>query len=263
MGDLQRGDLQLPRAARRTGGQGPPTADSGRHRDPRSSVRGLRPRDGASPDRHVRVRDLGQEANRQLFLARDRMGIKPLYYCRQGDDFVFASEIKAFFLHPQIHARPSQEGLWHYLTYRSVPSPATMFEDIVKVRPGHCVTFSEKELRTGAIGTFRSSRRSASAPTPTIPDKSQEVESRLTTSVKRRLISDVPLGAFLSGGVDSSLIVALMSQLTNAPVRTYSVGFRDFPASELPYAPRSRISTRRIITNWCSKRTASPIISRS
>ena len=61
----------------------------------------------------------------------------------------------------------------------------------------------------------------------------QEVESRLTTSVKRRLISDVPLGAFLSGGVDSSLIVALMSMLTNAPVRTYSVGFRDFPASEL------------------------------
>ena len=91
--------------------------------------------------------------NRQLFLARDRLGIKPLYYSRQGDDFVFASEIKAFLLHPQITARPSTEGVWNYLTYRSVPSPATLLEGIIKVRPGHCLTFSEKGMQlVGLLG---------------------------------------------------------------------------------------------------------------
>ena len=175
---------------------------------------------------------------RQLFLARDRLGIKPLYYCRRGDDFVFASEIKAFLEHPQITARPNREGIWNYLTYRSVPSPATLLEDIIKVRPGHCLTFTEQGTQhRSAIGTSRCARGRRSADVArSLEQIQQEVESRLTTSVKRRLISDVPLGAFLSGGVDSSLIVALMSILTNAPVRTYSVGFRDFPASELPFA---------------------------
>jgi asparagine synthase (glutamine-hydrolysing) len=175
--------------------------------------------------------------NRQLFLARDRMGIKPLYYCRRGDDFVFASEIKAFLLHPRITARPNREGIWNYLTYRSVPSPATLLEDIVKLRPGHCLTLSEKGTRVWPYWDIpltppEAIRRDGRS----LEQLQEEVESRLTTSVQRRLISDVPLGLFLSGGLDSSLIAALMTLQTNAPVRTYSVGFRDFPASELPYA---------------------------
>jgi asparagine synthase (glutamine-hydrolysing) len=175
--------------------------------------------------------------NRQLFLARDRLGIKPLYYCQRGDEFVFASEIKAFLLHPQITARPSAEGIWNYLTYRSVPSPATLLEDIIKVRPGQCLTFSEKGMRSWTYWDIPlQSQEAIRKDTRSFEQMQQEVESRLTESVKRRLISDVPLGAFLSGGVDSSLIVALMSILTNAPVRTYSVGFRDFPVSELPFA---------------------------
>lgn len=173
----------------------------------------------------------------QLFLARDRMGIKPLYYAQSGDEFVFASEIKAFLAHPHLPVRPSAEGIWNYLTYRSVPAPATLMEGIVKVRPGQCLMFSPKGLRSWYYWDIplqppEAIRRRGLRYTQV----QQEVESRLTTAVQRRLISDVPVGAFLSGGVDSSLIVALMSRLTNAPVRTYSVGFRDFPDSELPYA---------------------------
>jgi asparagine synthase (glutamine-hydrolysing) len=174
---------------------------------------------------------------RQLFMARDRMGIKPLYYCRHGDDLVFASETKAFFQHPGIPLRPSEEGIWHYLTYRSVPSPATLFENIIKVRPGHSVLVTDKGVQCQAYWDIPlRPGADLSRQAESFAQMQDHVESALTTSVKRRLISDVPLGAFLSGGVDSSLTVALMSRLTNAPVRTYSVGFRDFPSSELPYA---------------------------
>ncbi|MBN1507011.1 MAG: asparagine synthase (glutamine-hydrolyzing) [Sedimentisphaerales bacterium] len=174
---------------------------------------------------------------RQLFMARDRMGIKPLYYCRHGNDFVFASETKAFFQHPEIPLRPSREGIWQYLTYRSVPSPATLFENIIKVRPGHLVVVTDKGVQCRAYWDIPlRPKADLSRRAESFEQMQDHVESVLTTSVKRRLISDVPLGAFLSGGVDSSLIVALMSRLTDAPVRTYSVGFRDFASSELPYA---------------------------
>jgi asparagine synthase (glutamine-hydrolysing) len=175
---------------------------------------------------------------RQLFMARDRMGIKPLYHCRHGNDFVFASEVKAFFQHPEIPLRASQEGIWHYLTYRSVPSPATLFENIIKVRPGHLVVVTDKGVEDRSYWDIPLRRKADrnGQPAESRQEMQEHVESALTASVRRRLISDVPLGAFLSGGVDSSLIVALMSRLTNAPVRTYSVGFRDFPSSELPYA---------------------------
>jgi asparagine synthase (glutamine-hydrolysing) len=174
---------------------------------------------------------------RQLFLARDRLGIKPLYYCRRGEELVFASEIKAFLEHPQITPRPNRASIWNYLTYRSVPSPATLLEDIVKVRPGHCLTFTERGLNTECYWDIPLHyKRALPGDTPGAEQIQQEVEDRLVTSVRRRLISDVPVGAFLSGGVDSSLIVALMSVLTRMPVRTYSVGFQNSAASELPYA---------------------------
>jgi asparagine synthase (glutamine-hydrolysing) len=173
---------------------------------------------------------------RRLFMVRDRMGIKPLYYTQHGDDFVFASELKAFFQHPEIRPQPSEAGLWHYLTYRSVPSPATLFEGLVKVRPGHYVLASEQGVECRCYWDIPIRQKEAIASNQDPQQIEDQVESLLKTSVQRRLISDVPLGAFLSGGVDSSLIVALMSTLTNAPVRTYSVGFRDFPSSELPYA---------------------------
>ncbi|MHC4159173.1 MAG: asparagine synthase (glutamine-hydrolyzing) [Planctomycetota bacterium] len=175
---------------------------------------------------------------RLLLLARDRLGIKPLYCCRKGSDFIFASEPKAFFRHPAIDARPNIEGIWHYLTYRSVPAPGTLFEGITKVRPGHMMVVTQNGCTEkcywdipldakGSKSLFKGRRAE---------DVTEEVESLLLKSVKRRLISDVPLGAFLSGGVDSSLVVAMMSRITGTPVRTYSVGFPNFASSELPYA---------------------------
>ncbi len=173
---------------------------------------------------------------RQLFLARDRMGIKPLYYSWCGGDFVFASEPKAFFQHPGIDPHPSTEAVWHYLTFRSVPAPATFFEGISKVRPGHLMVVTDKGLVDRPYWEIPLRRPDAGRRATKPADTEAQTESLLKTAVQRRLISDVPLGAFLSGGVDSSLIVAMMSTLTNAPVRTYSVGFRDTTSSELPYA---------------------------
>jgi asparagine synthase (glutamine-hydrolysing) len=179
------------------------------------------------------------DTKKQVLLAfRDRLGIKPFYFCRRGDNFIFASEPKALFQHPDIQARPSVEGIWHYLTYRSVPAPGTLFEGIRKLKPGWMIQvdragWQEKcywdiPLNTEPSSVLYGMRESGNA--------IEEVETLLLRSVKRRLISDVPLGAFLSGGVDSGLIVAMMSKLTNAPVHTYSVGFKDFPTSELPFA---------------------------
>lgn len=176
--------------------------------------------------------------NKLLFIVRDRMGIKPLYYCQKNNSFIFASEPKAILQHPDIDSRPSPEGIWHYLTYRSAPAPGTLFEGITKLRPGYMLVVTQKGYTEKCYWDI-----------PLKPERSkpfygngkgdnitEAAESLLVKSVQRRLISDVPLGAFLSGGVDSSLIVAIMSTLTNVPVRTYSVGFRNFATSEVPYA---------------------------
>ncbi|MGA2069879.1 MAG: asparagine synthase (glutamine-hydrolyzing) [Sedimentisphaerales bacterium] len=177
-------------------------------------------------------------ARKHLLLVRDRIGIKPLYYCKQGSSFIFASEPKAFFEYPGLDARPSMEGIWHYLTYRSVPAPGTLFEGITKLRPGYMLLvtqncFTEKCYWDIPLIPERSkpSYKGLKA-----KDLSEELDSLLLRTVKSHLISDVPLGAFLSGGVDSSLIVAMMSKLSDAPVHTYSVGFENFKSSELPYA---------------------------
>jgi asparagine synthase (glutamine-hydrolysing) len=173
----------------------------------------------------------------QLFAARDRMGIKPFYYCFKDGNFLFASEPKAILQHPHCQASPDPKGIWHYLTYRSVPAPGTLFRDIKKLRQGYWLVFDQNGLKEKQYWEI-----------PLIPESAKnvnkvglskvvdEAEELLLEAVRLRLISDVPLGAFLSGGVDSSLIVAMMKKMSNAPVKTYSVGFRNFPSSELPYA---------------------------
>ena len=175
----------------------------------------------------------------ELFMVRDRLGIKPLYYCQKEDDFLFASEPKSILQHPNCEASPDPEGIWHYLTYRSVPAPGTLFKGIKKLKQGYWLVVRKDGLTEKRYWDI-----------PLIPEKAkgfnkndtrktvEQAESLLLKAVKRRLISDVPLGAFLSGGIDSSLIVAMMHKLSNTAVRTYSVGFRNFPTSELPYAKR-------------------------
>lgn len=184
------------------------------------------------------------DVNKQtLFIARDRIGIKPLYYCTTQNSFIFASEIKALLQHPDVDASYRHESVWHYLTYRSVPAPDTLFENIYKLKPGHTLTVTKDGCYNKLYWDIPLSDACdvSAAYDRYVAGKSQdavtdEVESLLLKSVKRRLISDVPLGAFLSGGVDSSLIVAMMSKLTGSQVKTYSVGFDNFSFSETPYA---------------------------
>ena len=173
-----------------------------------------------------------------LLLVRDRMGIKPLYYYQKDHNFIFASEPKAILQHPDIVANPDMQGVWQYLTYRSVPAPRTLFKDITKLRPGYMLILTQKGSEEKCYWDIHLNSESSKALYKNQKTEmlTEEVESLLLKSVERRLISDVPLGAFLSGGVDSSLIVALMSKLTNAPVRTYSVGFRNFALSEVTYS---------------------------
>jgi asparagine synthase (glutamine-hydrolysing) len=176
---------------------------------------------------------LWDRRRRRLLLARDRVGIKPLYFTRAGGALVCASEIKALFAFPGVQRAVRIPAVVEHLTLRYVASPATLFEGIEKLEPGHV-------LAVDAAGSTR--RRFWSvAYEPKLeldePQALEELEARLTESVRLRLMSEVPLGALLSGGVDSSVVVAIMSRLLQRPVQTFSVGFdAPGPYSELPFA---------------------------
>jgi asparagine synthase (glutamine-hydrolysing) len=177
---------------------------------------------------------------RRLFVARDRLGIKPLYVARAGRAFVCASEIKALFAFPGVERAVHLPGVVEHLTLRYAGAPATLFRGITKLPPGHHLSV---DARGETIRRFW--QVESWEPKLAIDDDAalEELKERLTESVRLRLMSEVPLGALLSGGVDSSLVVAVMSRLLDRPVQTFSVGF-DAPASggagysELPFARR-------------------------
>jgi asparagine synthase (glutamine-hydrolysing) len=179
---------------------------------------------------------LWDKRRQRLFVARDRLGIKPLYYAERGGTLVFGSEIKALLQHPAMTAEPDLQALSHYLSLKYVPAPATMFRGIQALPPAHTLTCD----RSG-ISVWRYWDLSYAVPTTGHKHEAEyaaELEALLCESVSMHLVSDVPFGAFLSGGIDSSLVVAMMSKVMQAPVKTYSVGY-DGPASgdsELPYA---------------------------
>ena len=161
-------------------------------------------------------------------LIRDRLGIKPLYYARIGNYLVFGSEIKAILSFPEMRKEMDMEALDLYLTLRYVAGTHSMFKGISKLSPGHALTF---DVSTGAIQIapyWNPAGNTEHEPA----DKSQEVEELLELirdAVGMRLMSDVPFGAFLSGGVDSSAVVAAMSQLMEEPVKSFSIGFSEDP----------------------------------
>lgn len=168
-----------------------------------------------------------------LVLARDRVGKKPLFYHCGPSALTFASEVGCLFASSEVPRRPNELAIHHYLTYQYVPSPLSAFEDIRKLEPGHVLTCT----REGHVLDRRYWRLD-------FRDKSDisEVEALeradelIREAVGIRMISDVPLGAFLSGGVDSSLVVAMMAERSSGPVRTFSIGFTDGQFNELPYA---------------------------
>jgi asparagine synthase (glutamine-hydrolysing) len=173
---------------------------------------------------------------KRLLLARDRLGIKPLYYANRGGRLVFGSEIKALLRHPAVEARPDLEGLGHFLSLKYVPSPQTMFDGIQALAPGDLLVCDQKSATVRSY--WRLSFAASTNGHRSEASYAEQLTALLRQSVKLHLVSDVPFGAFLSGGVDSSTIVALMSECLNAPVKTFSVGFDGDGASfsELPYA---------------------------
>ena len=169
---------------------------------------------------------------RHLLLARDRIGVKPLYYAERGGTFLFGSEIKALLAHPSIEPRLDAHALSLYLTFAATPAPHTLFEDVKKLAPGH------RLLVDADSGRVSLDRYWQPLPDPrelgrTSPEECVElVEARVRESIRLRMMSDVPYGAFLSGGVDSSLNVALMAELADRPVSTFSIAIDGDAASD-------------------------------
>jgi len=159
-----------------------------------------------------------------LFLARDHFGVKPLYYWQEGRRFAFASEIKSLLQVPGISAEIDHQSLHRYLTFLWVPDPDTMFHGICKLPAGHCATLQNGELKISQYWdlTFPDAGHEFAG---SEADLAAEVRERFARSVKAQMVSDVPIGAFLSAGLDSSSIVAMMRKATNQPVRTYTITF--------------------------------------
>ena len=173
----------------------------------------------------------------RLILARDRSGKKPLFYTFDGRQLTFASEIKAILACPWVERRMAVEHLPELLTFGYVPTPRTLFHGIFQVPAASYVVVD----RNGIKGPIRYWQLpfspTSNGHSPSAPQAAQRVRALLTQAVLRRLISDVPLGALLSGGLDSSIIVGLMSQLVREPVRTFTIGMADDPSfDERPYA---------------------------
>ena len=173
---------------------------------------------------------------RELFLARDRLGIKPLYYAATSEGFLFGSELKALVQSPWLVPRLDRKALGAYLQYGYVPDPLSILEGVAKVPPGH--TLRVRSGRPEAprrywqpTDHFKTGRRPASE-----AQGAAELWERLEDAVRFHMVSDVPVGAFLSGGVDSTAVVSIMARASRRPVKTFSVGFREDRYNELPYA---------------------------
>ncbi len=180
---------------------------------------------------------------RRLFLARDRLGQKPLYYYHDRRVFVFASEIKALLMHPDVPRQSAltPERLPLYLGYGYIPAPETPFQDIQMLPPGHMIIIDADapQVRPVSYWTPPTAAGPGRADAETLARHAAAVRETLSEAVRLRLLSDVPLGAFLSGGLDSSLIVALMRRHSHALVRTFSIGFAgETSFDETPYARR-------------------------
>ena len=173
------------------------------------------------------------QRNQHLVLARDRLGIKPLYYLWDGKRLLFGSEIKAILAYPGVLRDINIQALYDYFCLLYIPAPKSIFKDIFKLSPGHVLT-----LGPNANLTIRQYWDLCFEPDERISEQQwcDRILEKLQEAVKIRLMSDVPLGAFLSGGIDSSAVVGLMTSLMNEPVRTASIGFEEQKFNELPYA---------------------------
>ncbi|HLA12395.1 MAG TPA: asparagine synthase (glutamine-hydrolyzing) [Pyrinomonadaceae bacterium] len=174
------------------------------------------------------------EHQKQLFLARDRVGKKPLLYAQIGDELIFGSEFSALLLHPRVSRDIDNAALDQYLSFMCVPAPLTAFRGVRKLEPGHTLVWRDGNIRTQRYWQPDFSRKL----NITEEEAGERAIEILRDAVRVRLMSEVPLGAFLSGGIDSSAVVALMSQESAEPVKTFSIGFEEQDFSELHHARR-------------------------
>ncbi|MCH7937861.1 MAG: asparagine synthase (glutamine-hydrolyzing) [Proteobacteria bacterium] len=189
---------------------------------------------------------LWDEREKTLYIVRDRVGIKPVYFTRTAGSFRFASEIKAILTDPGIPRVVDLMALNHYLSFMVAPAPLTMFKDIFKLPPGHILKIdSSGRMKAGRYWDAVPGRGIHSDQIKGLSGKALEdfyangIRQRLEASIEKRMMSDVPFGVFLSGGIDSSANVALMSRLMDRPVETFTVGFKDHThLNELDYAQR-------------------------
>jgi len=192
---------------------------------------------GADCVKHLRgmfafaIYDFAQES---LFIARDRVGKKPLFYnLTAKGDFIFGSELKVLLEHGEISKEIDYSALDAYLTFGYVPEEFCIFKNVHKLAPGHFLIYKNGEVTTHKYWDFNYSDAAE------IKSEAEYIEilrEKIREAVKIRLISEVPLGAFLSGGVDSSSIVGMMSQISDSPVKTFSIGFNEDSFDELKYA---------------------------
>jgi len=172
-----------------------------------------------------------------LFLARDRAGVKPLYYYRKNGLFLFASELKSIMKHPAFKGEIDRYGLSLFLRYDYIRSPHTIFQNTFKLEPGHWMSVRKAEAkkhRYWSITDFYN----ATPRTGSEEEITEELEKILVDSFKYRLVSDVPVGLFLSGGIDSSIVAALLQKNLSAPVKTFTIGFESKKHNEAHHAKK-------------------------
>lgn len=170
--------------------------------------------------------------NRALFLARDRIGIKPLYYYWDGKQFLFGSEIKSILQSSTVQRKVNLQSLYYYIGYEFVPGPLTMFENMYKLNPAHYMIFKDGQITVCQYWDIKFEDGEKRDEEYYI----QTLRELMDSSVKKRLISDVPLGVFLSGGLDSSTVVAFMRRYIKGKLQTFSIGYEHKTYSELDYA---------------------------
>ncbi len=176
---------------------------------------------------------LYDDRRHRVLIARDRLGEKPLHYAFDGRRLLFGSEIKAILAVAPELAQVNRQSLRQYIQFGYIPDPATSFSEIKKLPPGHLLELEQGKL---SVSQYWDLPQYGTHSPASEEECLEELEQRLAEAVKMRLITDVPLGAFLSGGADSSTIVALMARCSSRPVKTFSIGFRQKDFDETPYA---------------------------
>jgi asparagine synthase (glutamine-hydrolysing) len=168
----------------------------------------------------------------QLVLGRDRLGKKPLYYTQMGGVLAFASELKCFFAVPGFKPSISHTATQDYFAMGYIPEPGTIYEDVYKLPPAHCMVFHSGQTKMHRYWDVRFAPKWDMSE----PELIEKLTFELEDAVKARLVSDVPFGAFLSGGIDSSVVAVLMARNLSQPVKTFTIGFKEAAFNELPDA---------------------------